>query len=370
MLRINHILLLLILLAFHMDSQIISLRFYFFLPAPPQDHEPSISSTISFPICEPIFISPTSYRNSPMGPPPFISFPRKFCPPWGTHFTLGHPFLYLYISPQNYSLFIVHTPLFSVISLSFFSSPLATYFLAQRNPCHPWLKPHSSSTLADIIHIFRVPHRSLTSTLCSCSLCPTSGTTHPRSCRPLDTRPRYTVAATFYLIHPPTKGSLESSHFLTSSMYLYHFLTSVDSTKSFASGSHVPLLSTSTQFFQKGDNILILIFHLMRDLRRHRVKHHCSLLSLAPITFDANTFSCYGESYFATIAVISIICRRPLNLVGPSMPASSPILISMIIAYYSEYVPLQNCLLPLSLPPPRALQLSTPTLQSSFFRVT
>jgi hypothetical protein len=108
----------------------------------------------------------------------------------------------------------------------------------------------------------------------------------------------------------------------------------------------------------------------MRDLKRHRVKHHCSLLSLAPITFDANTFSCYGGSYFATIAVISIICRRPLNLVGPSMPASSPILITVIIAYYSEYVPLRNCLLPFSSPPPRALQFSTPTLQSSFFRVT
>jgi hypothetical protein len=72
----------------------------FFLLAPPQDHEPTISSTISLPICEPIFISPTSYRNSPMGPLPFINFPINFCPPWGTHFTLGHPFLYLYIFPQ------------------------------------------------------------------------------------------------------------------------------------------------------------------------------------------------------------------------------------------------------------------------------
>jgi hypothetical protein len=108
----------------------------------------------------------------------------------------------------------------------------------------------------------------------------------------------------------------------------------------------------------------------MRDLGWHRVNHHCSLLSLAPITFDANTFSCYGGSYFATITVISIICRRPLNWVGPSMPASSSILITAIIAYCSEYVPLQNCLLPLSSPPSRVLQFSTPTLQSSFFRVT
>jgi hypothetical protein len=108
----------------------------------------------------------------------------------------------------------------------------------------------------------------------------------------------------------------------------------------------------------------------MRDLGRHRVKHHCSLLSLAPITFDANTLSCYGGSYFATVAVIFVICRRPLNVVGPSMPTSSSLLITAIIACYSEYVPLQNCLLPLSLPPLRALQLSTPTLPSSFFRVT
>jgi hypothetical protein len=116
-------------------------------------------------------------------------------------------------------------------------------------------------------------------------------------------------------------------------MYLCHFLTSVDSMKPFASRSRVPLLSTAAHFFQKGDSILILILHLMRDLGRHRVKHHCSLLSLAPITFDANTFSCYGGSYFATIAVLFIICRRPLNLVGPSMPTSSSLFITAIIAY-------------------------------------
>jgi hypothetical protein len=116
MLRINHILLLLILLASHMDSQHIALWLCSFLPAPPQDHEPTISSTISLPICEPIFISPTSYRNSPMGPPPFISFPRNFCPPWGTHFTLGHPFLYFVHLSHIYSLFIVQTPLFPVFT--------------------------------------------------------------------------------------------------------------------------------------------------------------------------------------------------------------------------------------------------------------
>jgi hypothetical protein len=88
----------------------------FFLPAPPQDHEPTISSTISLPICEPIFISPTSYRNSPMGPPPFISFPRNFCPPWGTHFTLGHPFLYLYIFPKLFIIYCTNAFIFQLFS--------------------------------------------------------------------------------------------------------------------------------------------------------------------------------------------------------------------------------------------------------------
>jgi hypothetical protein len=154
-------------------------------------------------------------------------------------------------------------------------------------------------------------------------------------------------------------------------MYLYHFLTSVDSMKPFASGSCVPLLSTATHFFQKGDSILILILHLMRDLGRHRVKHHCSLLSLAPITFDANTFSCCGGSYFATIAVIIIVCRRPLNLVGPSMPASWSLLITVIISYGSEYVPLQNCLLPFIITAPEGTAVVyTNTSVILFFRVT
>jgi hypothetical protein len=114
MMTLNHILLLLILLAFPHGLPDHRFMLQFVSPAPPQDHEPSISSTISLPICEPIFISPTSYRNSPMGPPPFTSFPRSFCPPWGTHFTLGHPFLYLYIFSQ-----IIHYLLYKRILQSF-----------------------------------------------------------------------------------------------------------------------------------------------------------------------------------------------------------------------------------------------------------
>jgi hypothetical protein len=89
----------------------------------------------------------------------------------------------------------------------------------------------------------------------------------------------------------------------------------------------------------------------MSDLGRHRGKHHGSLMSLTPITFDANTFSCCGGSYFATIAVFLLKCRRPLNLVGPPLPTSLSWFTSATITTGSEYVPLQNCLLPLSFRP-------------------
>jgi hypothetical protein len=99
-----------------------------FLPAPPQYHEPSISSTISLPIYKPTFISPTSYINSPMGPPPFISLPSTLCPTWATHITLGHSFLYLYISPQ---LFVIYCTNAFIPShyIFFLLSPLTTFFL-------------------------------------------------------------------------------------------------------------------------------------------------------------------------------------------------------------------------------------------------
>jgi hypothetical protein len=102
----------------------------------------------------------------------------------------------------------------------------------------------------------------------------------------------------------------------------------------------------------------------MSDLGRHRRNHHSPLMSLTPITFDANTFSCCGGSYYATIAVFIIICRRPLNLVGPPLPTSLSLFTSTTITTGSEYVPLQNCLLPLSFPPLRALQSSTSALHT------
>jgi hypothetical protein len=128
-----------------MDSQIIALCFSSFLTAPPQVHEPSISSTISLPICEPLSISPTSYRNSPMGPPPFISFhdisasPGAFILHWGTRFCI------LYIFPCMYFLYkpCYYKPLFS-------SSPLAA--------CLPFGHTQPMSPLVGALLLIH-PHR-------------------------------------------------------------------------------------------------------------------------------------------------------------------------------------------------------------------
>jgi hypothetical protein len=111
-----------------------------FFTAPSQYHDPSISSTISLPICKFPFISFTSYRNLPMGPLPSTSFPSTLHPTRANHITLGHLFLYLYTFPKKkYSLFIVQTPLFPFITLPFLSSPLATCFpfFGQTQPMSP-----------------------------------------------------------------------------------------------------------------------------------------------------------------------------------------------------------------------------------------
>jgi hypothetical protein len=49
------------------------------------------------------------------------------------------------------------------------------------------------------------------------------------------------------------------------------------------------------------------------------------------------------------------------------MPTEYMILLIGVIAYYTEYVPPQNCPLPLSRPPPMVLQLSTSTHRFSYY---
>jgi hypothetical protein len=202
----------------------------FVLTAPPQNHEPSISSTISLPICEPLSISPTSYRNSPMGPPPFISFhdiyasPRAFINHWGTRFCI------LYIFPTFIILLYKHLLLPTFV----FVIPVGDLlpFFGHTQPMSPLV----GVSLLIFPHRHRLCLQSTTQVIYHLSseftyLVPplaqlTSDLVVPMT---LDLVP--TVAATPSIMHPPTKGSLESSHFLTSSMSLCLPLTSVDSTE-------------------------------------------------------------------------------------------------------------------------------------------
>jgi hypothetical protein len=331
-----------------MDSQIISLCFSSFwlrlrrIMNPPF-HPPSVFPSANL---SPFHLPHTETRQ--WGPHPSSVF-TTFLPPLGHSFYTGAPVsVFCTFSPH----FFVQTPV--ITNLCFLSSPLATccpfwpyathVTLGWGLPSHFPLSASSISSEHDPGHL---PLSSAFIYLVPPLAQLTSDLVVPMT---LDLVP--TVAATPYIMHPPTKGSLESSHFLTSSMYLCHLITSVDSTEYlFASGSRVTFLSTSAYFSKKGDSILVLISHSMSDLGRHRGKHHSPLMSLTPITFDANTFSCCGGSYFATIAVFIIICRRPLNLVGPPLPTSLSLFTSATITTGSEYVPLQHCLLPLSFRP-------------------
>ena len=164
------------------------------------------------------------------GPHPSSVF-TTFMPPLGHSLSTGHPFLYFVHLSHIYLLFsctntFYYQPLF-------LSSPLATCFpfwphathvtLGWSIPSHfPLLTSSISSEhdpgllpLSYAFIYFVPPLAQLTSDL----VVPMTHNLVP------------TVAATPYIIHPPTKGSLESSHFLASSMYLYHLIKSVDSTE-------------------------------------------------------------------------------------------------------------------------------------------
>jgi hypothetical protein len=123
MLTLNHILLLLILLAFPHGLPDHRFMLQFVLTAPPQDHEPSISSTISLPICEPLSISNYLIQKLANGAPTLHPFFTKFLPSLGHSFHTGAPVSVFVHFSQIISLLLVQTPVFySHLPLS---SPLA-----------------------------------------------------------------------------------------------------------------------------------------------------------------------------------------------------------------------------------------------------
>jgi hypothetical protein len=211
----------------------------------PPFHPPSVCPSANL---SPFHLPHTETRQ--WGPHPSSIFPRNSASPgafikhWGTRFCILYIFPHLFFHCTN-------TCFYQPLLLS---SPLATCFPFWPYATHVtlgWSIPsHFPSPASSISSEHDPGHLPLSSAFIY--LVPplaqlTSDLVVPMT---LDLVP--TVAATPSIMHPPTKGSLESSHFLTSSMYLCHLITSVDSTEYlFASGSRVTFLSTSAYFSKR-----------------------------------------------------------------------------------------------------------------------
>jgi hypothetical protein len=128
---------------------------------------------------------------------------------------------------------------------------------------------------------------------------------------------------------PPTKGIywvpciLKFVHITNYSILLqvsqWYHLWSTYFKNPFAFCSHASLPIDFNTSFQKGGIFLALIILSMRSLERNWKSHHFFIIPLCPLTFDFKTTWCYGESYYATIAVFSTN-QRPMNLIRPSIP--------------------------------------------------
>jgi hypothetical protein len=161
MLRINHILLLLILLASHMDSQHIALWSCSFLYLHlrrimnPPFHPPSVCPSANL---SSFHLPHTETRQ--WGPHPSSVFPEISALPgalishWGTRFCI------LYIFP-NFIHYLLYKRLYFQLFTFCRHHRRPTFLLATRNPCHPWLEHYFSFSPADIVYVFRILPRSL-----------------------------------------------------------------------------------------------------------------------------------------------------------------------------------------------------------------
>jgi hypothetical protein len=186
----------------------------------PPFHPPSVCPSANL---SPFHLPHTETRQ--WGPHPSSSFPATL-PPLGHSLHWGTRFCILYIFPACIFLYkpCYYKPLF-------LSSPLTTCFpFGHTQPMSPLVGvfllifPLLTSSISSEHDPGHLPPSSAFIYLVPPLAQLTSDLVVPMT---LDLVP--TVAATPYIIHPPTKGSLESSHFLTSSMYLCLLITSVDS---------------------------------------------------------------------------------------------------------------------------------------------
>ena len=182
----------------------------------PPFHPPSVCPSANL---SPFHLPHTETRQ--WGPHPSSGFPTTF-PPLGQFITLGHPFLYFVHLPHMYfsCTTLLLQPFVFVVTvgnlLSFW--PPATHVtLGWSLPSHFPLLTTPISSEHDPGHL---PPSSAFITLVPPLAQLTSDLVVPMTLYFVPT-----VAATPYVIQPPTKGSMESSHFLTSHMYLCHSIT-------------------------------------------------------------------------------------------------------------------------------------------------
>jgi hypothetical protein len=212
----------------------------------PPFHPPSVCPSANL---SPFHLPHTETRQ--WGPHPSSVF-TTFMPPLGHSLTTGAPVSVFCTSfPHLFIILLYKHLLFPTFVFVVTVGDLLS-FLATRNPCHPWLEypshfPLLTSSISSEYDPGLLPLSSAFIYFVPPLAQLTSDLVVPMT---LDLVP--TVAATPYIMHPPTKGSLESSHFLASSMYLYHLITSVDSTEYlFAPESRVTFLSTSAYFSKR-----------------------------------------------------------------------------------------------------------------------
>jgi hypothetical protein len=167
MLRINHMLLLLILLASPMDSQIITFLVTFCFTCTSAGSRTHHFIHHQFAHLRTDLRSTYLIQKLANGAPTLHQFSMTILPSVGHAFHTGAPVsVFVHLFQKLFIIYYLLYKHFYLQSIHSLSSPLATFpFWPYATHVALGLEPYLSLTLADIVHIFRVPSRSVTPTL-------------------------------------------------------------------------------------------------------------------------------------------------------------------------------------------------------------
>jgi hypothetical protein len=280
-----------------------------------------------------------------MGPPPFISFhgisasPGAFILHWGTRFCILYIFPHLFFGNKH---LLLHTLAFVVTigdplwphatRVTFGWSipsqfPLLTSSTSSEH--NPGLLPLSSA------FIFLVPPLAqLTSDLVvplTLDLVPTVAAT---PCTSSNQGPSRVIPLFDFIYVPLPPHTISRFHGVPFCFWESRHL----------------FVDIST-LFQKGDSILILIFHSNEGSRTAQRETPLLPDVVDPHYIRRQHFFMLRWVLLCDYCSFFIICRRPLSLIGPPLPTSLSLVLAATITTSSEYVPLQHYLLPLSFRP-------------------